>query len=293
MEILRTFLAGLAIGIANIIPGVSGGTLAVVFNIYNKFVNAITLNFKKLWKNKKFVIPLIIGLAAGVLIFSKLITKLYDNFPLQTSYFFLGLIVGSIPLVFKFSFKKKNGEKKFSAAKIVSLVICFLIGLGILIYLGHLEGIITVPEAAEVLPSFTPALAIRMFIAGIVGAIAMIIPGISGSLLFLILGVYTIIMKSISSILEPGMLMNSILLLAPCAVGIIVGLLGGAKLISILLKKIPNQTYAIILGLICGSAVAVFPGFHFASTLHTAICFICFVAGVVIAFISTKFAPKE
>ena len=73
MDLIILFIKGIAIGMVNIIPGVSGGTLAVILGIYDKFVNAITFNVKKLWQNKRFVIPLILGLLLGVLIFSKLI----------------------------------------------------------------------------------------------------------------------------------------------------------------------------------------------------------------------------
>ena len=93
MKMIQLLLIGIAIGMANVIPGVSGSTMAVVFNIYDRFVNAITLNVKKLWENRRFVIPVVGGMALGVLIFSKLITVLYEHFPVQTNYFFTGLIM--------------------------------------------------------------------------------------------------------------------------------------------------------------------------------------------------------
>ena len=105
MNILRTLFIGIAIGMANVIPGVSGGTLAVVFNIYDKFINAITFNVKKIIQNWRFFFPLIGGMALGVLIFSKLISILYTKFPVQTNFFFVGLIFGSIPLLFSFMTK--------------------------------------------------------------------------------------------------------------------------------------------------------------------------------------------
>ena len=98
MSIIKLFLIGIIIGIANVIPGVSGGTLIVVFNIYDKFMESITLNVKKLWANKAFLTPLLLGMVFGILVFSKLISYLYDNFPLQTFYVFTGLILGCIPL---------------------------------------------------------------------------------------------------------------------------------------------------------------------------------------------------
>ena len=85
IEIIKTFFIGIFVGMANVIPGVSGGTLVVVFNIYDRFVNAITFNIKKLLKNWKFVVPILTGMLLGILLFSKLITILYRNCPLWKS----------------------------------------------------------------------------------------------------------------------------------------------------------------------------------------------------------------
>lgn len=297
-SIIRTFLIGLAIGMANVIPGVSGGTLAVVFNIYDKFVNAITLNFKKLWRNRKFVFPLLIGMLGGVLIFSKLITIVYEKFPMQTNYFFTGLILGSIPMLFKYMIAKKEGEK-FSAGKIIAIVICAIAGFALLIYLGHLEGVLGTPDISADLPVQTFPLTLRIFAAGLIGAVAMIIPGISGSLLMLIMGVYTIVMKSIS-LLFPSLFggdlqlfFKAVFLLLPNGIGVLIGLLAGAKLIAWLLKKIPNQTYAVIFGLICASAVNIFPRSGFASAGQAIGSIICILAGAAMAYFSTKLAPEE
>lgn len=297
-SIIRTFLIGLAIGMANVIPGVSGGTLAVVFNIYDKFVNAITLNFKKLWRNRKFVFPLLIGMLGGVLVFSKLISIVYEKFPMQTNYFFTGLILGSIPMLFKYMVAKKDGEK-FSAGKIIAIIICALAGFALLIYLGHLEGVLGTPDMSGDLPDQTLPLTIRIFAAGLIGAVAMIIPGISGSLLMLIMGVYTIVMKSISLLFPTlfasdfQLFFKAFFLLLPNGVGVLIGLLSGAKLIAWLLKKIPNQTYAVIFGLICASAVNVFPGFNFATPWTGVGSIICLLAGAAMAYFSTKLAPEE
>ena len=298
ISIIRTFLTGLAIGMANVIPGVSGGTLAVVFNIYDKFVNAITLNFKKLWRNRKFVFPLLIGMLGGVLVFSKLISIVYEKFPMQTNYFFTGLILGSIPMLFKYMVAKKDGEK-FSAGKIIAIIICALAGFALLIYLGHLEGVLGTPDMSGDLPDQTLPLTIRIFAAGLIGAVAMIIPGISGSLLMLIMGVYTIVMKSISLLFPTlfasdfQLFFKAFFLLLPNGVGVLIGLLSGAKLIAWLLKKIPNQTYAVIFGLICASAVNVFPGFNFATPWTGVGSIICLLAGAAMAYFSTKLAPEE
>ena len=179
MHFIRLIAIGIVIGMANVIPGVSGGTLAVVFNIYDKFVNAITLNLKKLKANWRFVVPLLVGMASGVLIFSKLITVLYTNFPVQTNYFFTGLILGSIPMLFVYMTKTADGEKR-GTGKTISIVVCALIGLALLLTFSYLEVIYgggdkTAGMSAD-LPAWTVKLAARIFFAGLVGAVAMIVP---------------------------------------------------------------------------------------------------------------------
>lgn len=280
---------------ANVIPGVSGGTLAVVFNIYDRFVNAITYNVKKLWANKRFVGPLISGMALGVLLFSKLITVLYEHFPVQTNFFFTGLIIGSLPMIFASTVKTDEG-KKLSAGKYIGIFICVAAGLSALLFFSYLEGSFdgSTPDMTSALPDFTFKLAMRIFIAGYIGAIAMVIPGISGSLLMLILGVYTIVMKSIPSLFIPSEFFHALSLLLPNGIGVLIGLICGAKLVAWLLKKAPNHTYAVILGLLLGSAVNLFPGFASIQNAGQAIaCLLCVIIGAAMAYFSGKLAPAD
>ena len=280
---------------ANVIPGVSGGTLAVVFNIYDRFVNAITYNVKKLWANKRFVGPLISGMALGVLLFSKLITVLYEHFPVQTNFFFTGLIIGSLPMIFASTVKTDEG-KKLSAGKYIGIFICVAAGLSALLFFSYLEGSFdgSTPDMTSALPDFTFKLAMRIFIAGYIGAIAMVIPGISGSLLMLILGVYTIVMKSIPSLFIPSEFFHALSLLLPNGIGVLIGLICGAKLVAWLLKKAPNHTYAVILGLLLGSAVNLFPGFTSIQNAGQAIaCLLCVIFGAAMAYFSGRLAPAD
>ena len=299
-SIIRFVLIGIVIGMANVIPGVSGGTLAVVFNVYDQFVNAITFNLKKIWGNRRFVFPILGGMALGVLIFSKLISVLYTHFPFQTNCFFTGLIIGSIPLLFSLMIKggqKKSEEKKESLTKlrIVSLILCALAGFALLVTFNYLEKAFDKTAVENmILPELSAALVLRIFIAGFIGAIAMIIPGISGSLLMLMMGVYTIIITAIPALFVPETMVHAFLLLIPNGIGVLIGLLCGAKAISFLLKKLPHQTYAVIFGLICGSIIVVFPGFEgFASVLGFISSVLCVAGGIAMAFFSSKLDPGE
>ena len=122
------------LGVANVIPGVSGGTMAVVFNIYDRLISVITLNVKKIVSEWKFILPLVAGIVLGVILFSKVITFLFQNYPVQTNWFFIGIILGSIPMILKrMLVAGKNGfqgaEKK---AVPVSAIVCGVVALGIM-----------------------------------------------------------------------------------------------------------------------------------------------------------------
>lgn len=294
MNMVQLLFIGIAIGMANVIPGVSGSTMAVVFNIYDRFVNAITLNIKKLIENRRFVIPVVGGMALGVLLFSKLITVLYENFPVQTDYFFTGLIIGSIPMLFSFMTKKQDGQK-FTAKKTISVVICALAGFAVLIGFGLLgSDVDTAKEMSKSLPQWTFPLALHIFAAGFVGAIAMIIPGISGSLLMLIMGVYPIVMKSIPALFVPSQTLQAFFLLLPNGIGVLAGLLCGAWIVKTFLRIAPNQTYAVIFGLIAGSAIQLFPGIKEISGVLSGIaCLLCVLTGIFLAYFSSKVTEKE
>ena len=293
MQMIRILLIGIVVGICNVIPGVSGGTMVVVFNIYDQFVNAITLNVKKLVKNWKFLVPLFVGMAAGILVFSKLITVLYTKFPVQTNYFFFGLILGSIPLLWKYVSKHKAGEA-VRVSRIVSIVLCVAAGFALLICFSRMENSVDRTAVVSVLPEISAGLMVRLFFAGVFGAVAMIIPGVSGSLLMLIMGVYPIVIASIPALFSGATFWHAVILLLPTGFGVLAGLFGGAKLISWLMKVAEVQTYSVIFGLILASAVTIFPGFAEIHGVFQAVaCVICAAAGAAMAFFSTKFAPQE
>lgn len=260
MEFLKNLLCGMAIGIANVIPGLSGSTIAVVLNIYDKFVDAITLNIKKLIANRKFVIPIVLGMGIGILLFSKLMKILTENFPTQVNLFFTGIIIGTISLVYKYCVDKIESKKLSTVA---FCIIAFALGLCVMIaffFLQTNESSLNI-KSFEIssINSLTFSVILRLFVGGIFGALAMIIPGISGSFIMVILGIYTTVISSVAKLLSVQTFVVAFLTLVPVGVGCLIGLLGGAKAISILLKKFPNQIYSAILGLIVGSVLVIFP----------------------------------
>lgn len=300
METIKLIAIGIILGIANVIPGVSGGTMAVVFGIYNRLIDVISLNVKKIISQWKFILPLGIGLLAGVLLFSKIITFLFNNFPIQTNWFFIGIILGSVPMIYTHWLnakkttnaintdttntepqpaQKETQTKKFPLP--ISSIICCLITFAIMIFMTVKK--IEKPEAL-VITEFSWNTALIMFLGLAIAAIAMIIPGISGSFIMLSLGIYSTIIGAIDSF--------NIYLLIPGALGAIVGLLSGAKLVRILMSKVPSQTYGAIFGLILGSIFVIFPKEKY-SLLVLAISILCAIAGFFVSFLFSKTEKKQ
>lgn len=301
---LITFLEGIMVGVCNVIPGVSGGTLVVIFNIYDQFMDITSMKFKKIIKNWKFTVPLLIGMLAGILLFSKAITFLYTKFPTQTYYFFTGLIIGSIPLLYHYSFAKRNKNEEKGFGRIISLAGCIAVGVAVIIAFTVVQSKMGNTEMINSeLPPLTFGLALKIFIAGVLGAVAMIIPGISGALLMLIMGVYPVIIAAIPAMIagiggiftgNPMAFFHPLVLLLPNGIGVLCGLVAGSNLLKFLLRKFPSHTYAVILGLIVGSIINIFPGFKCITSVGCGIgSVIALLAGVAMAYFSSKLSGDE
>lgn len=251
LGMLWLVLAGAVFGIANVIPGVSGGTLAVVMNVYDGLIDSIA-NFRKHWKQSlRFLFPFLVGAGAAILLFSKLVKFLLDEYPMQVNFFFIGLIIGSIPMI---AGKALKGTK-VHFGHIVGL----LVGLGLMVGMFFLSP----NETAAVETQLTVPLFFTLLLSGIIAAVTMIIPGISGSLMLLVLGMYNTVIAAVSDLGN----FNNILILLPFGFGVLIGFFAGTKLISVCLSKAPKVTYCLILGLVVGSLLPVFAesGFVFST----------------------------
>ena len=225
IDIIRNVIYGCIIGIANIIPGVSGGTMAVMLNIYDKLISSFTGLRKNFKQSMKFLILILVGGGIGIVVFSKLIKYLISVCPLPTCFFFIGLIVGSMPLVFR-----KALEKKFRIYSLIPLFI-FLAGMIVLSFI-HTEGQDT--ASAEFQLSFANWM--FLFAASAVAAMCMIIPGVSGSMILMVFGIYANIIGAISDLTKH--FTDSVMLLMPVGLGVIFGIVFGAKLI-----ELPKELY--------------------------------------------------
>ena len=267
MEYLKLICIGLVLGSTVVIPGISAGTMAIVFNVYERLIGIITPNVKKILSAWKFWLPLVIGGAAGVFFFSKAITILYENYEIPTLWFFIGIITGSLPLVYK-----RAGIQRGAFAQII----CAVLALAVMIVMAALNP----GSSSTVYSELTPQLFGILVLAGVLSAIALIIPGISGAFLLLVIGLHRTALLAVSELNIP--------LLIPFVTGAAAGLLIGAAFVRFLLARAPKQTYGAVLGLVAGSIIVLYPG-SLGEGLMTVFSVISLLAGAAISyFFSSK-----
>ncbi len=244
MKNIILMIKGVVIALANIIPGVSGGTLMITLGVYEQIIDIISHPFKNLKNNWKFILFIGIGVVAGVLGFSKLISYCLDKFPLATPLFFIGLILGGLPLLFRKGKVKENIK--------VSNILIFLITFGIVLLFTFLksgDSVVTVTTDVKGI--------VLLFLVGMVAASSMIIPGISGSFMLMLLGYYKPIIDTVSNLTKFNNLWDNLKILIPFGFGIVVGIVLVAKLIEYLLKKYEIKTYFGVIGFVLASIIAI------------------------------------
>lgn len=244
MKILVEIIKGMLIGVANVIPGLSGGTLAVAMGIYEKLIYLINNIFKEPVKCIKEMWTYIVGMILGIGTSVYGIVYLFNVAPVPTSMLFVGLIIGSLPTI-----KEKLGTDKL---KIVDYIVFTVIAM-LIIFMP-----IFATETTTTISTSVKDLII-MFLMGMLASATMIIPGVSGSMMLMIFGYYTSIMSIISECIKLFMTFKigecfmTVLPIIPFAIGVIVGIVLMAKLIEILLKKYHTVVYWGIMGLIVTS----------------------------------------
>lgn len=247
---LKQLLQGGIVGIANIIPGVSGGTMMVAMGLYDKLIHALTHLRKEFKESMKILLPVLIGAGLAIVILSKVLTFLLETYPIQTNLLFCGLIAGSLPFILK----KVQGHS-ITVGKMIPFFIFFAIVIAMAL-LGE-----TSKEAADV--TFGVVNVLKLFGVGIIAAATMVIPGVSGSMMLMLLGYYEVILSAISNLINALLAfdMQEILvgvgILAPAGIGMVVGIFVIAKIIEIIFAKAEAHAYYAILGLIIASPVAI------------------------------------
>lgn len=237
-EKIKWVIAGMVLGISNIIPGVSGGTMAVVFGIYDRLIGLIAGFRKKIKEEWKFLLFLVAGLLVAVFAFSRVMKYLLENYNALVNCFFIGVMAGSLPLLVKTGdFKKLK----------LSSVLAFLVTLGFMIWMTLSRNIGGLDFSATSRWIMT----LLMLVFGIVSSACMLIPGISGSFVMVLIGGYTPIINALSSF--------DVLLLVFYAIGAVLGIYFCAKAIKSLFARFHQQSYAAIIGFVLGSVFVILP----------------------------------
>lgn len=235
---LLTVLQGMIVGGTMLVPGASGGSMAMILGIYDRLISSVSSFFKDVKGNFLFLALFCLGGGAGILVFARPLLYLIERFPMPMMYFFLGAVAGGVPLIFSQAEIKKVSWK---------VIVYILVGIFAVCLIG------LIPEGSFQSDMEAGMVSYLMLVlAGIFAAVALVLPGISVSYLFLVLGIYDELMRSISTL--------RLSFLVPLALGLLLGVVLTTRVLETAMNRHPQPTYLMILGFVFGSMAEVFPG---------------------------------
>lgn len=252
-------------GISDIVPGVSGGTIAVLLGIYDRFIAAINGIFSREWKKHLgFLLPLGVGVALAIFSFSRVMDWLLEYYNRPTFYFFIGLIIGVLP----FLFRESKAKQTFKWQHIVLLIIG-----AIAISLLPVN-----PDNGVIIEQRSFSTYVLLFFSGILASAAMILPGISGSFVLLVIGVYHTVIRAVSEL--------ELTVIIVVGIGIAAGIITMSKIIHYFLEHFRTATFSLIIGLVIGSVFLIFRQAGWVeSTSELILCTVVFIIGLLIAYV--------
>lgn len=275
---LRNLIGGIAVGIANIIPGVSGGTMMVILGIFQQAMDAIAGMFKVHNPKRKeqliFLIEVLAGAAVGLVGFAKILNILFEHYPTQTIYWFIGLVVFSIPLFLKSEVKQDKVNW-----------IWVIVGMALIFIVNFLA-----PDSDQVavnpnFPDISFLHCLTMIAAGFISGFAMLLPGVSGSMVLLIFNQYYLFKSYVAAVttFAPDVLISLVFI----GIGVVLGIVASAALTGFALKKSRIATLSFILGLIIASSIVLIP-FHASYDVFTILtsAFAVILGGVLVALLN-------
>ncbi len=221
-----------------LVPGVSGGSMAMILGIYDRLIEAVSDFFKDMKSNFVFLFLFVVSAGAGMLLLAKPILSLLDSYPKAMGFFFIGAVAGGIPAIYT------QAQIKTISWKYVLYVAAGMVVVAMLSVFPTSELATTVSGERT---AFT-----FLVIAGLVAAAALILPGISVSYLLLIMGLYHELMRAISEL--------DMAFLFPIGIGLLAGIILLTKGLKFIMTRYPQISYLTILGFVIGSLAEVFPG---------------------------------
>lgn len=272
-------LKGAAVGIGGILPGLSGGVLAVIFGLYDQIINFLANITENFWKNVRYFIPVGIGFVIGILIFSVFVEKAFGQYAAIFITLFIGFVVGTLPSLFNEAGKEGRGRVDWIILLITAVVIFFIM------YLGG-QGI------TQVEPSF-----VAWILSGALIGLGVIVPGMSPSNFLIYFGLYDKMAAGIAAF--------DFSVIIPLGLGGLLCVIGLAKVAEWAFKHYYSRMYHFILGTVIGSSIALFPtqvfpsfsaeglvssGLSFTATLIW--CLVAFVIGTIFSFLFSRFEAK-
>ena len=243
VDYIKLFFKGVFMGIADAIPGVSGGTIALLLGIYEELISTISgLNFslitklknngfKSFWEslNGNFLITLVLGIGISLILFVKISANLLTSYPLYVWSFFLGLILATVYVIYKLI-------ESWNLVNIISTLL--MIAFSIILTSDSLN----ISDDTNLF---------YILICGIIASSAMILPGISGSLILVILGVYKILVEALDNL--------DVKIISSFIVGAVIGVISFSKILKWLFNNYKSLAYSIMLGLVIGSIEKIWP----------------------------------
>lgn len=247
-ESAMLILKGFIIGSSMSVPGVSGGTMAILLGIYDKLLRAVSTFFKNIKENFMFLVKVAIGGVLGIGTLSFVISWLLERMPVPVSFFFIGAVAGGVPVLvheIKRGRVTRTGREKASVPDNIRTCVCFLVGVAC---------VLAVTLLPENLIKVRMELSVQALIAwgltGIIVALALVLPGISTSHMLVVLGMYQQTLDAIKH--------ADILFLGCLAVATVVGVFLTTRPLEWTMRKVTWESYAVILGFVTGSLQAIF-----------------------------------
>ena len=243
MKKLLSILYGAAYGVATVVPGLSGGTLLVLFGVYDKVCSAMSLDMKSIKQNLPFLCMFGIGAVVGVIGFAKVVKDvLIEHFPLWTFLTLALLMLITLPSIIKTAYKSDNGSL-FKPSCFVPIIL----GAAVIValFLAEMFGVFGA-DAADT------AGTLKLGIAAAIAAVVMVIPGVSGSFMLVAFGIYETCMGALKDLARLNFDWS---VLVPVGIGVVLGIVLGAKLVMFLLKRWRVTVYSAIIGMVAASVV--------------------------------------
>lgn len=246
-EKLILFIKGVVLGVAFVIPGVSGGTLAVLLGIYEELIEAASNFYKNMVNFKKYfmyLLPIGLGIIFSVAVFAKLIKFGLEKSPIITILIFLGMIIGGIPALVRNVIGTKINLKDMT-----------LMLVGLIIVISML--IFHKSNSNVVLTNMSIGGYITLFLVGAIAAVTMVVPGISGSFTLMLIGYYEPILNLVNDITSFKNLGPNLILIFIFMLGVFIGIIFISKIIEWCLKHYKRETYYAIIGFVLSSIISV------------------------------------